>query len=106
MFFCKEFDLIAANTFFQPSAKDARSTGSATYCPQKEYIQPAHKPYQSDLPPAMIDYILTPRRFRSAVTDCKVDWTYSRHERGVIYDHGTVIMKWNVKLMAPPKRAP
>ena len=51
----QEFDLIAANTFFQPSKKAARNTGCATYCPQKDYIQPVHERYQSDLAPATLN---------------------------------------------------
>ena len=56
----QECGLQASQTFFQPSRKAARNTGNATYCQQKNYIQTKHKRYQSDQPPSMIDYILSP----------------------------------------------
>ena len=61
----QEFDLLASNTLFKPTNKEARNTGAATYCQSKSYIQPKHKSYQSPQPPSTIDYILrteTPSR--------------------------------------------
>jgi len=88
------YQLRAANTYFQPTRTDARNTGAATYCQSKSYIQPPNQRYNADQAPSVIDYILVPRRFFSSVRGTAVDWSYSRHERGIIYDHGTVDMKW------------
>ena len=101
-----EFELRAANTYFQPSRKDARNTGSATYCQSKSYIQPPNQPYRADQAPSVIDYILVPRRFFSSVTNSSVDWRFSRHERGIIYDHGTVTMTWTSRVTRPPPKPP
>ena len=64
----EEFSLIASNTLFKPTNKEARNTGAATYCQSKSYVQPKHKRYQSPQPPSTIDYILTSKRFRSSAS--------------------------------------
>eukprot|EP01048_Picozoa_sp_COSAG05_P003723 COSAG05_NODE_179_length_14870_cov_351.155846_3_plen_317_part_00 len=94
----QEFDLLASNTLFKPTNKEARNTGAATYCQSKSYVQPKHKSYQSPQPPSTIDYILTPKRFRSSASSSSVCWKFSRFARGVRYDHGTVITKWTCKV--------
>jgi exonuclease III len=80
----EEHDLLAANTFFQPSRQAARNTGSATYCMSKEYIQKKHTRYQCTQPPAILDYVLAPARFKSSLKSARVTWNFSRAFRGVI----------------------
>eukprot|EP01048_Picozoa_sp_COSAG05_P016846 COSAG05_NODE_2222_length_3374_cov_153.524275_4_plen_81_part_00 len=74
----QEYDLLAANTIFRPTRKATRNTGSATYCPSKSYVQPKHKKYQAPQAPALIDYVLTPTRFRSSLVASRVTWGFSR----------------------------
>ena len=108
--FMQEYHLQASQTYFQPSRAAARNTGNATYCQQKDYVQPKHQRYQSDQPPSVIDYILSPagqgNGINASVKKVSVDWKFSRHERGFIYDHGTVTMEWAAKLHSPAPSPP
>ena len=79
-----EYQLRAANTHFQPSRTAARSTGAATYCQDKAYIQPANAPYRADQAPSTIQIHQTQSDRSSRLSSQHFEALNSPHWRKMI----------------------
>ena len=106
----EEFDLWAPLTFFKPasSREKGRGTrlGNATYVMEKRLPKTLKKEGVKARAPAMLDYVLMSRRYRSSVSNAQVKWGASMYKRGMRYDHGLLEIQWRFRVRCSKKGVP
>ena len=106
----EEFGLFAPQTFFQPAKHggDRKGFGGATYVMEKRSKAELERLGMDAQPPALIDMVLCPERWRSSAVSARVRWGPTMYRHGHKTDHGMVEVGWRFRCRktppAPPKK--
>eukprot|EP01050_Picozoa_sp_SAG11_P008249 SAG11_NODE_718_length_7584_cov_10.771009_3_plen_513_part_00 len=114
----EEFDLWAPLSFFKPARSRSVKTagmsaqagemrlGNATFIMERRLPRSLRVEGVKAQAPAMLDYILLSRRYRSSVTSAQVRWGAGICRHGVRRDHGLVEVKWRFRVRCDTKGVP